>query len=75
TALLLGGALKAGGIIGDWPTLAQNRLFQDRDTWPALDMRSLFKGVLRDHLGIEKAALDSRVFPSSAAAAPVSGLV
>ncbi|HEV2365752.1 MAG TPA: DUF1501 domain-containing protein [Caulobacteraceae bacterium] len=75
TALLLGGALKRGGIVGDWPTLAQNRLFENRDTWPALDMRSLFKGVLRDHLGLDRRALDTAVFPSSAAAAPLSGLV
>ena len=34
TALLLGGALKQGGIVGDWPTLAQGKLFEDRDTAP-----------------------------------------
>ncbi|MGI8839693.1 MAG: DUF1501 domain-containing protein, partial [Caulobacteraceae bacterium] len=54
TALLLGGALKKGGIVGDWPTLAQARLFENRDTAPTLDMRGLFKGVLRDHLGVER---------------------
>lgn len=48
--LLAGGALKAGGPIGDWPTLADNRLFENRDLAPTLDVRSVFKGVLRDHL-------------------------
>ena len=75
TALLLGGALKTGGIVGDWPTLAQGRLFENRDTAPTLDMRGLFKGVLRDHLGIERATLDTIVFPDSASAAPVGGVV
>jgi uncharacterized protein (DUF1501 family) len=75
TALLLGGALKRGGIIGDWPTLRQANLFEDRDTYPTLDMRSLFKGVLRDHLGLDREALDRTVFPDSAGAAPVANLV
>ncbi|HEY5106566.1 MAG TPA: DUF1501 domain-containing protein [Caulobacteraceae bacterium] len=75
TALLLGGALKKGGIVGDWPTLAQNRLFENRDTAPTMDMRGLFKGLLADHLGVERAALDSSVFPGSADVAPASGMV
>ncbi|RZJ02682.1 MAG: DUF1501 domain-containing protein [Brevundimonas sp.] len=74
--LVAGGAMKAGGPIGDWPTLADNRLFEDRDLAPTLDVRSVFKGVLRDHLGVDRAALDARVFPGSAAEAPtLDGLV
>jgi len=75
TALILGGAIRRGGVIGDWPTLAQNRLFENRDVYPTLDMRGLFKGVLRDHLGIDRAALDRVVFPDSASVAPVGGLI
>jgi uncharacterized protein (DUF1501 family) len=75
TALLLGGALRPGGIIGDWPTLADNHLFEDRDTAPTLDMRALFKGVLRDHLGVDRAKLDSTVFPDSMRVAPLTGLI
>ncbi|AQR62526.1 hypothetical protein BZG35_13395 [Brevundimonas sp. LM2] len=74
--LLAGGALKPGGMIGDWPTLAEPRLFEGRDLAPTLDVRSVFKGVLRDHLGVDRAALDDRVFPTSGAEAPtLSGLV
>jgi uncharacterized protein (DUF1501 family) len=75
TALLMGGAIRRGGIVGDWPTLQQARLFENRDTTPTVDMRSLFKGVLADHLGLSRAALDSVVFPDSAGVAPVRGLV
>jgi uncharacterized protein (DUF1501 family) len=75
TALLLGGAIKRGGIIGDWPTLQQARLFENRDTAPTLDMRALFKGVLAEHLGVDRAALDATVFPGSGSAAPLNGLV
>lgn len=74
--LLAGGAVKRGGPIGDWPTLADNRLFENRDLAPTLDIRSVFKGLLRDHMGVDRAALDARVFPGSATEAPVmNGLV
>ncbi len=75
TALLLGGALKPGGIVGDWPGLKTSALFENRDLAPTLDMRGLFKGLLAQHLGVERAALDTAVFPESAAAKPVTGLV
>jgi len=74
TALVLGGALRRGGIIGDWPTLKTASLFENRDTAPTLDMRGLFKGVLRDHLGVDRAALDTVVFPGSATIAPVANI-
>jgi len=75
TVILAGGAVKPGGIIGDWPTLQPAHLFENRDLAPTLDVRQVFKGVLRDHMGVESAALDTRVFPDSAAARAVGGLV
>ncbi|MDB5498595.1 MAG: hypothetical protein JWP28_2626 [Phenylobacterium sp.] len=75
TALLLGGALKPGGIVGDWPTLKVQALYENRDVTPTLDMRGLFKGVLAEHMGVDRAALENAVFPNSAAAKPVMGLV
>ncbi|MDB5448897.1 MAG: hypothetical protein JWQ52_25 [Phenylobacterium sp.] len=75
TALLLGGALKPGGIVGDWPSLKQSALFENRDLAPSLDMRGLFKGVLADHMGVDHTALDTAVFPDSRGARPVAGLV
>lgn len=76
TLLLAGGAVKAGGLIGDWPGLSDAALFENRDLAPTLDIRSVFKGVLRDHLGVDRAALDGAVFPDSAREAPaLAGLV
>jgi uncharacterized protein (DUF1501 family) len=75
TVILAGGALKPGGVIGDWPTLQPARLFENRDLAPTLDVRQVFKGVLRDHLGVSSAALDTLVFPDSAAARALGGLV
>ena len=75
TALLVGGALKRGDIIGDWPTLQAAKLFENRDTAPTLDMRSLFKGVLAQQMGIGRKALDTVVFPDSTSATPLDALI
>jgi uncharacterized protein (DUF1501 family) len=75
TGLILGGALKPGGIVGDWPGLADKALFENRDTAPTLDMRGLFKGVLADHMGVDRALLDRKIFPDSPGVKPVAGLV
>lgn len=74
TALVLGGGLKRRGIIGDWPTLQSAKLFESRDTAPTLDMRALFKGVLVEHLGVERRVLDTAIFPDSAGVAPAVGV-
>jgi uncharacterized protein (DUF1501 family) len=72
-ALLLGGAVKGGRMLGDWPGLAQ--LYENRDVRPANDLRALFKGVLRDHWGMDRSDLDAKVFPGSAGARAMDGVV
>lgn len=71
-ALLAGGGIRPGGLIGDWPTLA--RLHEDRDLRPGLDLRSLFKGVLHEHWGLPRGLLETEIFPGSAAAPILTGL-
>lgn len=75
TAILLGGAVKGGRIIADWPGLAANALFEGRDLAPTRDLRALLKGVLKDHLGISDRALASEVFPDSALVKAIPGLL
>ena len=74
-ALLAGGAIKGGRVISDWPTLKPASLYEGRDLAPTTDLRTVIKGVLADHLGISERALAQTVFPDSAAARPMTGLV
>jgi uncharacterized protein (DUF1501 family) len=74
-AILLGGAINGGRVIADWPGLGKSDLYQERDLRPTADMRSLFKGVLADHLSLSDAALSSTVFPDSGKARPMEGLI
>lgn len=73
-AFILGGAVRGGRVAGDWPGLAEANLFQNRDLQPTTDLRSLAKGLLRDHLRLSPQAV-ARAFPGSEAAAPLRGLV
>lgn len=74
-AFLLGGAVAGGRVIADWPGLARSSLHENRDLRPTRDLRSVMKGVLRDHLHVAESALDAKVFPDSSAARPLDGLV
>ena len=73
-ALLLGGAVNGGRVIADWPGLGKSDLYQERDLMPTNDMRSLFKGVLSEHLSVDNSTLKA-VFPDSAAAPAMQNLI
>ena len=74
-ALLVGGALRGGRVIADWPGLRPTDLHEARDLKPTIDLRAVLKGVLKDHLRVEESALANSVFPGSADVSPSAGLV
>jgi uncharacterized protein (DUF1501 family) len=74
-AFLLGGAVKGGRIIADWPGLKPGSLYDGRDLAPTTDLRAVLKGVLRDHLELSERDLATIVFPDSLAIRPMAGLV
>jgi uncharacterized protein (DUF1501 family) len=74
-AFLLGGGVRGGRVLADWPGLAPESLYQGRDLKATSDLRSVARTVLRDHLGIAARFIDSEVFPDSSAAPYLSNLV
>jgi uncharacterized protein (DUF1501 family) len=74
-AFLLGGAVQGGRVVADWPGLSARSLYQGRDLKPTTDLRSVLKGVLSEHLLVSSSALESSVFPNSAAARPIKDLL
>ena len=75
TAFLVGGAVRGGRVVADWPGLKPQQLYQQRDLKPTTDLRAVLKGVLRDHLGVSERALSKTVFPDSTAVKPLDGLI
>ncbi len=74
-ALLAGGALKGGRVIGDWPGVSEAALYESRDLKPTTDLRAVLKGILRDHLRADERMLARDVFPGSEKVKPLTGLV
>jgi uncharacterized protein (DUF1501 family) len=73
-ALLAGGALKGGRVVTDWPGLREADLYEQRDLKATIDLRSVLKGIFKDHLGIEDQVLSAEVFPDSAAVKSMTDL-
>jgi uncharacterized protein (DUF1501 family) len=74
-AFLAGGAVDGGRVLADWPGLSVSALYQNRDLRPTIDIRGVIKGVLDNHFRVPSRALESAVFPDSAAVRPVAGLI
>ncbi|MBS7813028.1 DUF1501 domain-containing protein [Roseococcus pinisoli] len=73
-AFVLGGAVRGGRVLTDWPGLGPGRLFENRDLAATMDLRRVAKGLLADHLGLGAGAL-ARAFPESGDAPPLPDLV
>jgi uncharacterized protein (DUF1501 family) len=74
-ALLLGGALKGGHVVADWPGVKERDLHEKRDLKATIDLRAVLKGLLRDHLRVDERVLTADIFPGSDNVAPMTGLL
>jgi uncharacterized protein (DUF1501 family) len=75
SAIFIAGGRVKSGLYGDWPGLADNRLYQNRDLMPSTDLRSPMKGILNSLYGLSPATLDNDVYPGSGNATQMSGLI
>jgi len=70
-AFALGGAVRGGRVLADWPGLAPADRFEGRDLRITTDLRALVKAALSDHLRVSRRALDASVLPGAAGVAPL----
>ncbi|MFQ5678703.1 MAG: DUF1501 domain-containing protein [Gemmatimonadota bacterium] len=61
--LVLGGGVAGGRVLGKWPGLEPEQLYEGRDLAITTDFRDLFAEVVSGHLGAERL---ERVFPGHA---------
>ena len=71
----LGGAVAGGHVRAEWTGLSSAALQDGRDQPARTDLRCLFKGVLAEHMGVPDSALNANVFPDSAKAPAMTGLI
>ena len=73
-ALLMGGTLRGGRVIADWPGLAERQLFEGRDLAPTIALESVLAGAVAEHLRLDPRLAMARLFPGRGAA-PLSGII
>ncbi|MGI9378884.1 MAG: DUF1501 domain-containing protein [Methyloligellaceae bacterium] len=74
-AFLIGGSIKGGRVIADWPGLRERELFEGRDLRPTTDLRALIKPVLTDHLGLSARFVENDVFPESSSIKALQNII
>ncbi len=62
-AILAGGAVAGGRVLGRWPGLAEDQLFENRDLMPTSDLRELAAAMLYQQFDITPGNLTGKVFP------------
>jgi len=61
----LGGSIRGGKVYGDWPTLAPDKLFQERDLAVTTDFRDVFGEICARHFGVAMQDM-GKLFPGYA---------
>ena len=62
-AWLLGGAIRGGTVLADWPGLSNAALYEGRDLKPTTDLNALIGGALAQHYGLEPGRVMTILFP------------
>lgn len=73
-ALVMGGAVRGGRVITDWPGLAEGSLHEGRDLAPTMALESVLAGAVAGHLHLDPAMAMARLFPGRTAE-PLAGIV
>lgn len=73
-AMILGGSVRGGRVIADWPGLGEGDLFQNRDLAPTIALESVLAGAVAEHLTLDPKLAMARLFPGRGGA-PLSGIV
>jgi uncharacterized protein (DUF1501 family) len=73
-ALVMGGAVRGGRVVADWPGLAEAQLYEGRDLAPTTALESVLAGAVAEHLRLDPVRAMAQLFPGRDAA-PLSGIV
>ena len=74
-AMLLGGAVRGGRVIADWPGLGQSALYEGRDLKPTTGLDALIAGAAAETFALDPARVGSSLFAAGAVKRPLAGLV
>jgi uncharacterized protein (DUF1501 family) len=61
--LLAGGAINGGRVLGKWPGIKDEQLFEDRDLMPTADVREIAAAMLYRQFDVGADDLTAKIFP------------
>jgi uncharacterized protein (DUF1501 family) len=73
-AMLVGGAVRGGRVVADWPGLAPSQLFEARDLKPTTALDGLIAGVAGEAMGLDPQHVGRTLF-AEPISRPLQGLV
>ena len=68
-AWLLGGAVRGGRVLADWPGLGASQLYEGRDLKPTHALDAVIATALAQHFGQDPGRLAAALFPDTGAKA------
>ncbi len=74
-AMLVGGAVKGGRVIADWPGLAPAKLYDARDLRPTASLDTLIAGAAAESLGLDPSRVAQALYKRAGSVAPITGLI
>ena len=74
-AIMLGGALRGGRVVADWPGLQSADLHEGRDLRPTQSLDRLFADVLAEHFSIDRNVMLRSIFPAAGTTPVANGLI
>ena len=74
-AMLVGGAVKGGRVIADWPGLAPSMLYEARDLRPTSALDALIAGAAAESLALDPQRVGRGLFARSVSDRPMTGLI
>lgn len=63
-AMLLGGGIKGGRVLADWPGLAQGALYEGRDLKPTASLEALIASAFAAHFALDPRLVVRTLYPS-----------
>lgn len=73
-AFMLGGRVKGGRVITDWPGLSQSALYEGRDLKPTTPLDAVLAGAIAGHFGLDPIRTAHTLFPGGTSK-PLEGLI
>lgn len=74
-AMLIGGAVRGGRVVADWPGLALGQLYEGRDLRPTAQLDALIAGAAAESLRLDPEHVARSLFADDTPVRPIAGLV